>query len=396
MLHFSDKKIAVFGSTGSVGCQTLEVARRHGIRVTALAAGANVKLLEEQIREFRPACVAVMNEEAAAALKLAVADLIPETKITVGRESVLELAERCDADMVFNAVSGVAGLRPTLAAIAGGHDVALANKETLVTAGDYVFACAKEKGVRILPVDSEHCAIFQCLSDHRACGNAVSRLILTASGGAFYGKKRSELSHMTPEEALCHPTWQMGRKITLDSATLANKGLEVIEAARLFGVDADHIDVVIHRESIVHSMVEYVDHAVVAQLAVPDMRLCIQYALTYPERQPGLTPPIDFTKIGKLSFEAPDMETFSLLKTAYAALRCGGTLPAVFNAANEVAAALFFAHKISFTDIFDLVNDVVCRWSDRCGETPTADEAEAADQKARQSACELANVEFRM
>lgn len=375
------ESIAVLGSTGSVGRQTLEVARAMGMQVRALSACSNAELLEAQIRAFHPRMVALTDETAAAALRLSIADL--DCRVLAGPDSVSELAESCEAETVCNSVTGIAGLRPTLAAIAGGHHVALANKETLVTAGDYVLEQAKRRGVRVIPVDSEHSAVFQCLQDHRTADCEVSRIILTASGGAFRGKTRDALAAVTPADALRHPTWRMGPKITVDCASLANKGLEVIEAARLFGLCADQIDVVVHPESIIHSMVEYIDHTVIAQLAVPDMRLCIQYALTYPSRMQSLTRPLDFASIGALHFERPDTDTFTLLNTAYAALRQGGTAPAAFNAANEEAVALFLAGKISFPELFDLVETVIRNWrADR--ETVLDLEAvEAADREAR-------------
>lgn len=381
------ESIAVLGSTGSVGRQTLEVARAMGIRVSALSANSNAELLETQIREFRPRAVALIDERAAASLRTSIADL--DCRVLSGAECVSELAETCDAETVCNSVTGVAGLRPTLAAIEGRHHLALANKETIVTAGDYVLAAAQRRGLRVIPVDSEHSAIFQCMSDRRALGCEVSRIILTASGGAFRGKTREALAAVSPADALRHPTWHMGPKITVDCASLANKGLEVIEAARLFGMDADHIDVVVHPESIIHSMVEYIDHTVMAQLAVPDMRLCIQYALTYPMRMPALTPPIDFGALGALHFERPDTDTFTLLNTAYTALRRGGTTPAAFNAANEEAVSLFLAGKISFPEIFDLVDTVVRTWHRKDDMAPDADAVEEADRTARAAVAAL-------
>lgn len=354
MIDLKQKKITVLGSTGSVGRQTLDVARFHGIPVTGLSGCRNVALLEAQIREFSPAYCAVADAGAAKELKLRVADTA--TRILAGTDSVSELAAMPDTDMVCNSVTGVAGLFPTLAAIEAGHDVALANKETLVTAGDTVLRRARERGVSVLPVDSEHCAVFQCLAAN--AGRGFSRILLTASGGAFYGMDRTALSRITPEMALRHPTWNMGPKITVDCASLANKGLEVIEAARLFGASADQIEVVIHRESIVHSMVEFADNAVIAQMSLPDMRMCIQYALTYPDRLPSLNPRMDFSALPSLSFAPPDRETFILLDTAYYALRQGGVIPAVFNAANEAAVALFMEGKISFPELFDIVDSV--------------------------------------
>ncbi len=361
------KKIAILGSTGSVGSQALEVAEHLGCQVLGLTAATDTGKAEEQIRRFRPALCAMADEKAAKSLAVAVADT--DTKVIGGDEAVAEVAAMADVDTVVHAVGGVAGLAPTLAAIDAGKTLALSNKESLVTAGDIVMKRAAEKGVRILPVDSEHSAIFQCL-----CGNSddnggrtdlvphlkerISSLILTASGGPFWGRSREELSRITVEEALDHPTWKMGKKITVDSATLMNKGLEIIEAAHLFGLDADRIKVTVHRESIIHSMVSYKDGAVIAQMGAPDMRTCIQYALTYPDRAVGLCELVDFAKISKLTFYEPDADTFYLLNTAYTALRRGGNIPAAMNAANEVAVELFLRRKIAFTDIFALVTEI--------------------------------------
>jgi len=372
-----EKSVAIFGSTGSIGTQSIEVARRHKIKIKALTARGDVDRLEEQIREFSPEVCALLDENKAKELKDRVADT--STKIVGGERSIEELAFEVKCDMFLNSIIGKAGLRPTLAAIESGKNIALANKETLVTAGSIVMQKARDKGVSVLPVDSEHCAIFQCLEGYPA--KQVSRLILTASGGPFFGKKRDELVGITPEMALAHPTWNMGKKITIDSATLMNKGFEVIEACHLFDVPVDKIDVVVHRESIIHSMVEYIDNAVLAQMGVPDMRTCIQYALTYPDRYEGLQEKLDLAKVGKMTFAEADKETFVLLDLAYRSMRMGGLIPAVLNGANDEAVYLFLDHKISFTDIMDSVKAVVLGYKNI--ESPTLEEIEAADIEAR-------------
>ena len=349
------KRLSVLGSTGSIGTQTLDVCRNLGFEVVALAAGSNVELLEKQAREFKPKLVAVFDETAAKGLSIKLSD----TDITVlgGIEGVLEAA-RIDCDTVLNAVTGIAGLRPTIAAIEAGNDVALANKETLVAGGKRVMDLAKESGVKILPVDSEHSAIFQCL---QAKGDyaRIQKLILTASGGPFFGKTLSELENMKPEDALAHPTWNMGRKVTIDSATMANKGLEIIEAAHLFGVPQNNIDVVIHRESIVHSLVEFTDNSVLAQLGVPDMRTPIQYALTVPERCESIVEHLDLAKIGTLHFYEQDNIAFPATDIARRALSIGKTATAAFNAADEIAVAAFLEGKIGFTDIPKILEKTV-------------------------------------
>ncbi|MBR3953614.1 MAG: 1-deoxy-D-xylulose-5-phosphate reductoisomerase [Oscillospiraceae bacterium] len=349
------KRLSVLGSTGSIGTQTLDVCRRLGFEVTALAAGSNIELLEKQAREFRPKLVAVYDEEAAKRLSIALSD----TDITVlsGEEGVLEAAS-ADCDTVLNAVTGIAGLRPTIAAIEAGNDVALANKETLVAGGKRVMDYAAEKGVKILPVDSEHSAIFQCLQA-KGDYSRIKKLILTASGGPFFGRKAEELINVTPEDALNHPTWNMGRKVTIDSATMANKGLEVIEAAHLFGVSADNIEVVIHRESIVHSLVEFTDNSVLAQLGVPDMRTPIQYALTVPERCESAVQSLDLAKVCTLHFYPQDNEAFPSTNIARYALSLGKTATAAFNAADEIAVAAFLEGKIGFTDIPKIIEKTV-------------------------------------
>lgn len=345
------RSIAVLGSTGSIGTQTLDVARSQGYKVSALAANSNIKLLEEQIREFEPELVAVFDENAGRELKIAVSDT--DTKVTFGADAVTELAAANDSDTVLNSIVGIAGLKPTLAAVNAGKNIALANKETLVTAGALVKKAVSEKGVKLLPVDSEHSAIFQCLQG--APAGALSRIILTASGGPFFGKTKEELKTVTPADALKHPNWTMGAKITIDSASLMNKGLEVIEAVHLFDVAPEDITVAVHRQSIVHSAVEFVDGAVIAQLGAPDMRLPIQYALTYPERVDCPTERLDIFKMGALTFEDYDGEAFPCLPACIRAITEGGLKPAAVNGANEEAVRLFLNGKIGFNDIGEIV-----------------------------------------
>ena len=349
------KRLSILGSTGSIGTQALDVCRNLGYSVVALAAGNNAELLEKQAREFKPKLVALYNEEAAKGLSIALSD----TDITVlgGEEGVLKAAE-IECDIVLNAVTGIAGLRPTITAIEAGNDIALANKETLVAGGKRVMDYAKEHNVKILPVDSEHSAIFQCL---QAKGDyaRIQKLILTASGGPFFGKTKEELEIMKPENALNHPTWNMGRKVTIDSATMANKGLEIIEAAHLFGVPQNNIDVVIHRESIVHSLVEFTDNSVLAQLGVPDMRTPIQYALTVPERCESIVEHLDLAKIGTLHFYPQDNAAFPATDIARRALSIGKTATAAFNAADEIAVAAFLEGKIGFNDIPKILEKTV-------------------------------------
>ena len=343
--------VMILGSTGSVGEQAIDVAKQHGIRVTALCAHKNFKRVAEQARELHVTAAAMTDEQAAAALRLSLADT--DIKVYGGEEGILAMIEEVDAEFAVNAILGEAGLRPTLSVLSSGKHLALANKESLVVAGDLVMAAAKQQGLRITPVDSEHSAIFQALRAGKQ--SEIKRLILTASGGPFFGKKRTELSNITVDDTLAHPTWQMGAKITVDSATLMNKGFEVIEAAHLFGVPADKIDVVVHRESIIHSMVEYIDNSVIAQMSVPDMRLCVQYALTAPHRTEAVIPPLDLLQVGKLSFAAPDTETFPLLSLAKRAFSLGGATPAALNAANEIAVAAFLSRRISFLKLSDIV-----------------------------------------
>ena len=349
------KKIAVLGSTGSIGTQTLDVCRRLGYEIVALAAGSNAELLEKQAREFSPKLVAAADENAARRLSIALSG----TGITVlgGERAVLEAAA-AECDIVLNAVTGIAGLRPTIAAVEAGNDIALANKETLVAGGRRVMDYAAEHGVKILPVDSEHSAIFQCL---QAKGDyaRIKKLILTASGGPFFGKTAAELENMRPEDALRHPTWSMGKKVTIDSASMANKGLEIIEAAHLFDVEQNNIDVVIHRESIVHSLVQFTDNSVLAQLGVPDMRTPIQYALTWPERESEAAAELDLANVGTLHFYRQDEKTFPSTGLARYALDKGGTATAAFNAADEIAVAAFLDGKIKFTDIPKIIEKTI-------------------------------------
>lgn len=350
------KKISILGSTGSIGTQTLEVVRSNGdIQVTALAAGHNITMLEAQIREFRPSIACVWDEEKAAELKTAVADL--PVKVVSGMEGLMEAAAEPEAEIVVTAVVGMIGIRPTIAAMEAGKDIALANKETLVTAGHIIMKLAREKGVRILPVDSEHSAIFQCLNGEREHGNRIHKILLTASGGPFRGWPHEQLKTVTPADALKHPNWSMGHKITIDSSTMVNKGLEVMEARWLFDVDMDQIQVVVQPQSIIHSMVEFEDGAVMAQLGTPDMKLPIQYALYYPERRYLPGDRLDFETLSEIRFEKPDMETFRGLKLAYEAGRAGGTLPVVFNAANEKAVGKFLKGEISYLTIIDMIEE---------------------------------------
>lgn len=350
--------ISILGSTGSIGRQTLDVAHLHGIRVAALAANRSVDFLEEQARAFHPKLVAVVDEAAAADLKIRVADT--DVRVVGGAEGLIEAATIPEADTVLTAVSGMVGLKPTLAAICAGKTIALANKETLVCAGELVMAEAAKHHTLLLPVDSEHSAIFQCLQGNRDRGE-VKRLILTASGGPFYGWEGERLARVTKAQALCHPNWTMGPKITVDSATMMNKGLEVIEAMRLYGMPAEKISVVIHRESIIHSLVEYCDNAILAQLGTPDMRLPIQYALTWPVRRESPAPPLDLLSCPPLTFLPPDMERFSCLSIALAAVREGELACAVMNGANEEAVGLFLQEKIGFMDIPRLVSEALVR-----------------------------------
>ena len=371
------KKISVLGSTGSIGTQTLEIARyNQDIGITALAAGSNVELLEKQVREFHPKIACLWKEEAARELKRRIRDL--DVKVVSGMEGLMEAACEPEAQIVVTAVVGMIGIRPTIAAMEAGKDIALANKETLVTAGHIIMPLAKEKGVKILPVDSEHSAIFQCLQG--AGENRIHKILLTASGGPFRGRSREQLAGVQPEDALKHPNWSMGRKITIDSSTMVNKGLEVMEAHWLFDVDMDQVQVVIQPASVIHSMIEYEDGAVIAQLGTPDMKLPIQYALSYPERRflPGDR--LDFTKLKEITFDEPDMETFRGLKLAYEAGKAGGSLPTVFNAANELAVSLFLEKKIPYLAITDLIQGAMENHKRKAA--PNVDQILAAEQEA--------------
>lgn len=346
------KKIGVLGSTGSIGTQTLEVVRNNkDMQVTALAAGRNIELLEKQIREFKPSLVCVWDGKRAAELRTAVRDM--DVRIVSGMEGLLETAGETDAEIVVTAMVGMIGIRPTIAAMNAGKDIALANKETLVTAGHIIMPLAQEKGVKILPVDSEHSAIFQCLNgeDERQ----IHKILLTASGGPFRGRKKESLKNVQLEDALKHPNWSMGQKITIDSSTMVNKGLEVMEAKWLFGVDMDQVQVVIQPRSVIHSMVEFEDGAVMAQLGTPDMKLPIQYALCYPERRYLSGERLDFWKLNEISLEKPDFETFEGLSLAYKAGRRGGSLPTVFNAANEYAVGEFLNRRIAYLEIVEMI-----------------------------------------
>lgn len=347
------KRLTILGSTGSIGTQTLEVVRAYGedLEVVALAAGTNVELMEKQIREFHPKKAVMWTEEAAKALKEKTADL--DIEIGYGMDGLIDISTLPETDVVLTAIVGMIGIRPTIAAIESKKVIALANKETLVTAGHIIMPLAKKMGVPILPVDSEHSAIFQSMNGENK--KQISKILLTASGGPFRGKTRKELENMTVEDALKHPNWSMGRKITIDSSTLVNKGLEVIEAKWLFDVDLDRIQVVVHPQSIIHSMVEYVDGAVMAQLGTPDMKLPIQYALFYPDRRPMDGKRLDFYELAQMTFEKPDMDTFNGLKLAFKASECGGSMPTVYNAANEKAVALFLDRKIKYLQIPEII-----------------------------------------
>ncbi len=363
------KKIAILGSTGSIGRQTLDVAREQkDIEVVALCARRSVDLMEAQIREFRPRRAVMWEEDAAADLRTRVRDL--DVEVLSGMEGILDTASMDGYEYFVTAIMGMVGVRPTVAAIESGKKIALANKETLVTAGHIIMPLAAEKGVPILPVDSEHSAIFQSLNGES--GNKIAKIWLTASGGPFRGRTAEEIKNMRPEDALRHPTWEMGQKITIDSSTLVNKGLEVIEARWLFDVDPSQIQVLVHPQSIIHSAVEYEDGGIIAQLGVPDMRLPIQYALYYPERRPMPGERLDFYALGRITFERPDMETFPALRYAFDAIRKGGNIPTAFNAADEYAVQKFLERRISFPEISEMIlhSMETCRYI----ENPTLDE----------------------
>lgn len=352
------KKIAILGSTGSIGTQTLDVVRANkDIEVLGISAGRNIEKLEEQIREFSPKLAAVWDEKAAEDLAQKIQDT--DTKVVSGMDGLLELAAMLGTEILVTAIVGMLGIRPTIEAIRAGKDIALANKETLVTAGHLIMPMAKEYGVKILPVDSEHSAIFQALNGEDS--KEIHKLLITASGGPFRGRKRDDLEKVTLEDTLKHPNWVMGQKITVDSATLVNKGLEVMEAKWLFGVDLDHIQVVVQPQSVIHSMVEFEDGGIIAQLGTPDMRLPIQYALYYPHRRYLAGDRLDFAKLGQITFEEPDMETFLGLPMAIRASREGGSMPTVFNAANELAVKKFLHREIRFLDIYDIIGQAMER-----------------------------------
>ena len=372
------KKIGILGSTGSIGTQTLEIVRAYSedLQVTVLAAGTNTALMEAQMREFRPEAVVMWSAQAAEELRTRTIDL--QIPVLSGMEGLLEVSAWENMDVLVTALVGMIGIRPTIAAIKAGKDIALANKETLVTAGHIIMPLAKAHGVSILPVDSEHSAIFQSMQGEKR--EQVSKILLTASGGPFRGRKPEELRTMQAEDALKHPNWSMGRKITIDSATLVNKGLEVIEAKWLFDVSLDQIQVVVHPQSIIHSMVEYADGGIMAQLGAPDMKLPIQYALFYPDRRPLEGKRVNFYELGQMTFEAPDMETFKGLSLAYEAARIGGSMPTVFNAANEKAVALFLDKRISFLQIPELIE--ACMLKHEVVKEPSVEEILAAEEQA--------------
>ena len=380
------KNIVLLGSTGSIGTQTLDVVRsyKEDLHVVALAAGSSVEMMEQQIREFLPSYAVMWSEEAAKDLKQRVSDL--QVQVLTGMDGLLAISVLPEADVVLTAILGMIGIRPTIAAIEAGKDIALANKETLVTAGHIIMPLAKKHGVKILPVDSEHSAIFQSLNGEPK--DKIRQILLTASGGPFRGFTKEQLTNVKAADALKHPNWTMGRKITIDSATMVNKGLEVMEAGWLFHVPPEKITVVVQPQSIIHSMVEYVDGAVIAQLGVPDMKLPIQYALFYPDRRPMQENNIDFFKLGRITFEEPDMEVFTGLKLAYEAFRAGGSMPTVFNAANEKAVSLFLQDKIGFLDIPELIG--ACMQNHHVIADPTVEqilEAEAACYDYIESRC---------
>ena len=369
------KKIAILGSTGSIGTQTLDVARANAdLQILGISAGQNVKKLEEQVREFAPKLAVMWSEEAARDLAVRIADT--DTKVVSGMDGLLELASMEETQILVTAIVGMIGIRPTMEAIRAGKDIALANKETLVTAGHLIMPLAREHKVQILPVDSEHSAIFQALNGENK--KEIKKLLITASGGPFRGKKKEELKNVTLEDTLKHPNWVMGRKITVDSATLVNKGLEVMEPKWLFGMELEQIQVVVQPQSVIHSMVEFKDGAVMAQLGTPDMRLPIQYALYYPERRYLDGERLDFAKLGSLTFEEPDMETFLGLPMALEASRTGGSMPTVFNAANEMAVAKFLRREIGFLDIYDVIGQSMDRHETR--KHPNLDEILAAQE----------------
>jgi 1-deoxy-D-xylulose-5-phosphate reductoisomerase len=381
------RDIVILGSTGSIGTQTLEVVRANrDYNVTGLAAGRNVDLIEKQIAEFRPEMVCLWEEAAADELKRRLeAAPYPAPEVLVGMEGLIKLSSECPADIVLTAVVGMVGIRPTLAAIEAGRDIALANKETLVTAGHLIIPAVRKKGVRLLPVDSEHSAIFQCLQGEEEHGNSISRILLTCSGGPFRGRTMEQMREVTVEDALRHPSWSMGKKITIDSATLANKGLEVMEAGWLFDVPLDKIEVVIQPGSVIHSMVEFADGAVKAQLGTPDMKLPIQYALYYPKRRLLAGGRLDFASLGSIRFEAPDRENFPALDLALRAGKTGGSMPVVFNAANEWAVAEFLGSRLPFLGIAEKIREAMDMHEADWNASPDVGEILAAEAWTRQA-----------
>ena len=377
------KTVAILGATGSVGMQAQEVARLRNYRVDLLTADRSVERTETAAREFMPSFVAMADESAARDLKARLADT--NIRVLSGESGILEAISRTTAETVVNSILGGAGLLPSLAVIDSGKRLALANKESLVIAGDIVMSRAKERGVEILPVDSEHSAIFQSLKAGKS--SEVKRILLTASGGPFYGRSREELSSVTLADTLAHPTWKMGKKITVDSATLMNKGFEVIEAVRLFGVPADRVEVVVHRESILHSAVEYIDNTVIGEFSVPDMRACVQYAVDYPSRESAVIAPLDLFSVGSLSFARPDTTAFPLLALAKRAVALGGAMPAILNAADEIAVAAFLDGRLSFLGISEVVEEVFDALSD-CRHLTDLSDILSADKRARAVAAE--------
>ncbi|MCQ2549358.1 MAG: 1-deoxy-D-xylulose-5-phosphate reductoisomerase [Lachnospiraceae bacterium] len=382
------KKIAILGSTGSIGTQTLEIVDHYGedLDVCALAAGSNIEKLEEQIRKYRPRLAALWSEKACEELRVKVADL--PVKVVCGMEGLLEIATMEESEVLVTAIVGMIGIRPTIAAIEAGKTIALANKETLVTAGHIIMPLAAKKGVPILPVDSEHSAIFQSMQGEKR--EQVEKILITASGGPFRGKTRAEMASMQVEDALKHPNWSMGRKITIDSSTLVNKGLEVIEAKWLFDVELDQIQVVVHPQSIIHSMVQYVDGGIMAQLGTPDMKLPIQYALFYPDRRPMDGKRVDFYDLAQITFEAPDLENFPGLALAYKAAKIGGSMPTVLNAANEKAVELFLNRKLSYLGITDAIAQAM--ESHKAILNPSVEEILQTQKESEEAVLRLANV----
>ncbi|AUB35400.1 dxr, 1-deoxy-D-xylulose-5-phosphate reductoisomerase [Nostoc flagelliforme CCNUN1] len=378
------KAISLLGSTGSIGTQTLDIVRQYPnqFQVVGLAAGRNIEMLAQQIREFQPAIAAISEVDKLSELQAAIADVDPQPILLAGEQGVIEVARYCEAEVVVTGIVGCAGLLPTIAAIEAGKDIALANKETLIAGGPVVLPLVHKHGVKLLPADSEHSAIFQCLQGVPAGG--LRRILLTASGGAFRDWPVEKLSKVTVADALKHPNWSMGRKITVDSATLMNKGLEVIEAHWLFGVDYDQIDIVIHPQSIIHSLIELQDTSVLAQLGWPDMRLPLLYALSWPERIYTNWQPLDLVKVGQMTFRAPDHQKYPCMQLAYAAGQAGGCMPAVLNAANEQAVALFLEERIQFLDIPRLIEQACDRYLVHNRSTPTLEDIIGADQWARQ------------